>query len=45
MGGMSIVGPGKTHGYPCPVCKEEFISTAENITDSVSLVRKLLQGI
>ena len=24
MGEIRIVNPGKTHGYPYPVCKKEF---------------------
>ena len=27
---IRIVGPGKTRGYPYPVCKKEFSSTAKN---------------
>ena len=40
MGEIRIVGPGRTRGYPYPVCKKEFSSTAKNRTSSVSQVRK-----
>ena len=30
MGEKRIVGPGKTRGYPYPVCKKEFSSTTKN---------------
>ena len=40
MGEIRIVGPGKTRGYPYPVCKKEFSSTAKTRTTPVSLVRK-----
>ena len=29
MGVIRIVGPGETRGYPYPVCKKEFSSTAK----------------
>ena len=36
MGEIRIVGPGKTRGYPYPVCKKEFSSTAKKIEQTLS---------
>ena len=38
MGEIRIVGPGKTRGYPYPVCKKEFSSTAKSRANSISEV-------
>ena len=31
MGEIRIVGPGKTRGYPYPVCKKGMVETKENM--------------
>ena len=36
MGEIRIVGPGKTRGYPYPVCKKEFSRTAKNKTNCLT---------
>ena len=41
MGEIRIVGPGKTRGYPYPVCKKELSSTTKNRTNYVSKVSKI----
>ena len=41
MGEIRIVGPGKTRGYPYPVCKKEFSSIAKTRTKCVSQVRNI----
>ena len=35
LGEIRIVGPGKTRGYPYPVCKKELSSTAKNRTNLI----------
>ena len=42
---IRIVGPGRTRGYPYPVCKKEFSSTAKNRTNFGSLVRKSFSSV
>ena len=39
MGEIRIVGPGKTRGYPYPVCKKEISRTTKKRTNSVSQVK------
>ena len=45
MGEIRIVGPGKTHAYPYPVCKKEFSSTAKNGTNSISQIGNILSEL
>ena len=39
MGEIRIVSPGKTHGYPYPVCKKKWV-----FSRSSGLTKKILQS-
>ena len=42
MGEIRIVGPGKTRGYPYPVCKKRIVGPGRNAYIVIRYARKLL---
>ena len=45
MGEIRIVGPGKTRGYPCPVCKNRRFGTVDQMGVNVLRVHVYVLGI
>ena len=43
MGEIRIVGPGKTRGYPYPVCKKMLEHTPRLLSDATNTIPKAME--